>query len=454
MARKVTTCANHSDIAASEKCYECGKRLCYNCIFHAFDRVFCGFQCIVVFVVKHMVRGVFGLTRWIARVLLLPFRWFRKLSGRGWVEALLCAGLIICFFFIIRLRMTLRSVESGVTQIESVADSTGIAAPVISLPNEGGMVTSNTLDIVGEAEGNRMISLSIDGRLKRVVLSEGGRFVFEGVRLHRGQNRLDVRAVAEDGRVSTLQTLVLTYANPTHKYLSRDFTRGHRRRKEIALTFDGGSIDNAADEILDFLKEKDVACTFFLTGTFIREYPETVKRIVQESHEVGNHTWSHPHLTSFAENRRHRTLEGVDAELMENELSRTASLFQVVTGTDMAGLWRAPFGEYNEEILGWAAGSGYKHVAWTVGDETMDTMDWVADKESSAYRTAEEVEARILRFADGGNGGANGAIVLMHLGTHREDDFPHHKLPSIIDALRERGYRLVTITEMLSLSEG
>lgn len=450
MARKVTTCANHSDIAASETCAECGKRLCFNCAFHAFDRVFCGVQCIVVYLVRHAVRGVFGLMRWILNVLLLPFRWFGALSRRGWAEAILCVGLIVSFLFILRLKNEIRSIELDVSEMETVADTTGPAAPVISVPSEDGMITSNTLDVVGEAEDNRMISLSIDGELRRVVLPEEGKFLFEGVRLHRGQNRLDVRAVTQDGRVSTLQTLHLTYSVPTLRYLSRDFTRGNRGHKHIALTFDGGYIDNAADEILDFLKDGDVSCTFFLTGNFIREHPETVKRIVREGHEVGNHTWSHPHLTSFASERRHRTLDTIDEDLVRTELSRTASLFRIVAGRDMAGLWRAPFGEYNEEILGWAAAAGYRHVGWTVGDETMDTMDWVADKESSAYRSADEIEKRILRFADGGNGGANGAIVLMHLGTHREDDFPHRKLPTIIDALRSKGYRLVTITEMLS----
>ena len=101
----------------------------------------------------------------------------------------------------------------------------------------------------------------------------------------------------------------------------------------------------------------------------------------------------------------------------------------------------------------WAAEAGFKHVGWTVGqgwEESMDTLDWVADKNSTAYRSAEEIAEKILNYGKGRNTGANGAIILMHLGSEREDDFPHKKLPEIIDGLKQDGYQLLTISKILA----
>ena len=102
---------------------------------------------------------------------------------------------------------------------------------------------------------------------------------------------------------------------------------------------------------------------------------------------------------------------------------RTAELYKAVTGKEMNKLWRAPYGEHNYEIRQWAAEVGYRHIGWTVGknwEEGMDTMDWVADKNSPAYHSADEVVEKILAFGNGNKEGANGTIILMHLGTTRE----------------------------------
>ena len=80
----------------------------------------------------------------------------------------------------------------------------------------------------------------------------------------------------------------------------------------------------------------------------------------------------------------------------------------------------------------------------------MDTMDWVADKNSKAYHSADEIAQKILKYAENKETGANGVIILMHLGTNRTDDFPHKRLPEIISGLKKKGYETVKISEMLS----
>jgi peptidoglycan/xylan/chitin deacetylase (PgdA/CDA1 family) len=336
------------------------------------------------------------------------------------------------------------------------ADTSSKEVEAAFRPTQGGMVTSNTMDISGEAEPDRIVSLSIDGRLSRVTLPQDGKFRFDNVRLHRGSNRIEVRAITQEGRVSVLQMMTLVYGAPTVEYLARDFQRGPLDSREMAFTFDGGSSDNAASEILGSLKAKNIKATFFLTGEFIRDYPALVRRIVAEGHDVGDHTWSHPHLTSFAGDRRQTTLPGITADKLRSELLKTAAIFRTVTGRDMVPFWRAPYGEVNPEIMRWAADVGFRHVGWTTGKgwaESMDSMDWVADKKSNAYHSAQEIADKILAYAKTGKYGANGVVILMHLGTERKEDFPHEKLPEIIDGLKKQGYTPVKVADLMARPE-
>jgi len=444
------------NVAATETCSECGKWICYNCKMEAFSRVFCSFQCIMVAVAKAFAQGIFLFFKYFFKGLFFPFRFLAKGSFRGFAEIIMFLGLLTCFFFLWRIKSQVKKLEyPGQIEISSDAeiDTTKIRPPALTTPTKYGMVFSNTVSFEGKAQSGRIIALSIDGDIKKILLPTNESFQFKDVRLHRGNNAIEIRSITNDGSVTILQTMTLAFAAPSLSFLAKDFQRGSLKEKQVAITFDGGSNNNASDEILDILKDKKVNATFFLTGVFIRKYPKTVKRIVSEGNEVGNHTWSHPHLTSFAENYKHETLPGITSKKIQDELAKTASLFQMVTGKNMKPLWRAPYGEYNGEILKWAAQAGYKHVVWTMGrgwEGTMDTMDWVADKNAKSYHTADEVVEKILNYGNEKKNGISGAIILMHLGTNREDDFPHQKLPEIIDGLRKKGYELVPVSDMIA----
>lgn len=228
------------------------------------------------------------------------------------------------------------------------------------------------------------------------------------------------------------------------------FERGRRDLMKVALTFDGGSDAGFTAEILEILRDKAVPATFFLTGPYIVLNPGLALAIHLDGHEVGNHTWSHSHLTTWSRNRRHDTLPGVDRGFLERELGRTAQAWRDLTGLELAPLWRAPYGEVNPEILAWAARSGLFHVGWTRADrgrQTLDSLDWVGDPSSRNYLSSQQIASRLLAFGDGGDG-LKGGVVLMHLSTRREDPSVR-RLPGLIDALRGRGYRLVTVTELI-----
>lgn len=229
---------------------------------------------------------------------------------------------------------------------------------------------------------------------------------------------------------------------------AESFERGELDTNLIALTFDGGWKCEACEPILKTLKEKRVKATFFLTGVFMERYPEIVKHIEREGHDVGNHTYSHPRLASGGRTRR-----GVTREYVQDQLNRAHALYFKITGAKMKPYWRAPYGQHNAQIRKWAAEIGYLHVGWTrTAYGNMDTLDWIGTPSSRLYRSSDQIANKVVNFGSGREEGASGAIVLMHLGSYRKADFPHDRLGWIIDTMRAKGYEFVTITDMLRFS--
>ena len=243
-----------------------------------------------------------------------------------------------------------------------------------------------------------------------------------------------------------------TRPRPLPRVEADDITRGDLTVREVAFTFDGGDEANVAGEILDILWARRIQTTIFLTGQFIRVYPALVRRMVDEGHEVGNHTDAHPHLTTYEKNHHQQTLPNVTREFLVGQLRRAEESVRRLTGRAMAPYWRAPYGEHNAEIRAWAAEAGYRHISWTRGAgtaEDLDTRDWVADRSSRIYRSREEIATRILEFGRGRPEGLNGGVVLMHLASHRKTDRPHEGLPQLLRTLQGQGYRIVTVSELL-----
>lgn len=219
-----------------------------------------------------------------------------------------------------------------------------------------------------------------------------------------------------------------------------NLVRGPRNGQRVCLTFDGGSNAAEATFILDTLRSRGLHTTFFVTGEFIRKFPEVVKRIVREGHEVGNHTRTHPH---FAPNGR-RDPVWTKARVQEELLSTDQAFFQL-TGRPLDPLWRAPFGEHTAEIRGWAEEIGYRHIYWSEG---ADTLDWATPQQRKLYRTGEAILDRLrdrMARKDG-----EGLIVLMHLGSEREEhDRPARRLGAFIDRAKAEGWTFVRIGDYL-----
>ncbi|KUM81634.1 deacetylase [Streptomyces griseorubiginosus] len=190
-----------------------------------------------------------------------------------------------------------------------------------------------------------------------------------------------------------------------------------RKAKCIALTFDGNP-GEPTDRLMDLLKQYQAPSTFFLEGRRIHKFPEVVRRMARDGHEIGDHTWTHAVLTDVS-----------DAQIRD-ELRRTARAISGITGSEPT-LMRPPQGRTDDRVSKVAAGLGMAQVLWTVTAKDYETDD-------SALITE-----RVLDGAD------RDGIILLH---------PLHKgtvpaMPSILKALNKQGYTFVTVSQLLAPSE-
>ncbi|MEF3304041.1 polysaccharide deacetylase family protein [Paenibacillus sp. GYB003] len=214
----------------------------------------------------------------------------------------------------------------------------------------------------------------------------------------------------------------LTISQLRAKYPDVFKVSGTSKEKNIALTFDDGPDERFTPQVLDVLKAYGVKATFFLLGKKAEAHPAVVKRIIREGHAIGNHSYRHPLFTKLS-------VEQFAAEIEQTEL----------TLNGLAGykpkLIRPPYGEITEGQLQWANRHGYIVVNWNV-----DSLDWKSLGE-------QQVSGNILGHTKAG------AIVLQHSAGGDSQDLSGtvKALPSIIMKLREQGYGLVTVPELLHL---
>lgn len=216
--------------------------------------------------------------------------------------------------------------------------------------------------------------------------------------------------------------------------------RGPRGRRQVCLTFDGGSNAEVTDEVLDALRARGIRTTMFLTGAFIQRFPDHVRRMVADGHEVGNHTWSHPHFAPHGARDPQWTHARVQGELLAADAA-----FRRLTGRPMAPLWRAPYGEHTAEIRRWAEAVGYRHIYWSEG---ADTLDWATPQQRTLYRSGQAILKRLKARMAQPDG--DGLIVLMHLGSERQaEDRPTNGLGAFLDEALRAGWTFVPVSAYL-----
>jgi peptidoglycan/xylan/chitin deacetylase (PgdA/CDA1 family) len=197
-----------------------------------------------------------------------------------------------------------------------------------------------------------------------------------------------------------------------------ELVRLQTRQHVVALTFDGGGNADGAKRILTVLRRERVPATFFLTGHFVRTYP-AIARAIGRRYAVGNHTVDHADLLGRS-----------DASV-RYEIAAAATMIFRATGRDTHPLFRFPYGARDARTLAICRRLGYVSVRWTV-----DTWGWMGASMQSPGGASRRVVDHLVP----------GEIVLMHVGSSRDHTtIETNALPAVIRAVRERGYRFVTL---------
>lgn len=197
---------------------------------------------------------------------------------------------------------------------------------------------------------------------------------------------------------------------------------GDVSKKIIYLTFDEGYEMGYTEKILDILKENDVQAAFFVTKPYIESDPELVRRMVAEGHIVGNHSVTHPAMSTLSD-------EGI-----LKELSGCATYFKEITGVDMPLFFRPPAGEYSIRTLEKTQEAGYKTIFWSFAYK-----DWVTDEqpgEQVAYNN-------IINYSH------NGCIMLLHAVSKSNTE----ALDSAIKELKAEGYSFESLENLPNQEE-
>lgn len=186
-----------------------------------------------------------------------------------------------------------------------------------------------------------------------------------------------------------------------------------REDNKIALTFNCAWNDDDIDSILKTLDAYGAKCTFFIVGEWAEKYPESVKRIYEKGHEIANHSYAHDHYSKWS---REKILEDIE---------KCDKLLEEITGTKPV-LFRAAYGEYNDNVVLCCEESGRYYVQWSV-----DSIDY-------GDATADDIYNRVVGKTESGD------IVLMHSGTQNTAKV----LPKIISEL-SKDYELCKVSDII-----
>ncbi len=193
-------------------------------------------------------------------------------------------------------------------------------------------------------------------------------------------------------------------------------SEGDGEKKNVYLTFDAGYENGYTDKILDTLKKHEVPAAFFLVGTYLRDNPELVKRIVDEGHIVGNHTMYHSDMTKLS------------AEEAQKTLTQADDLYKSITGGEGLKYYRPPNGVYSEKSLKIAQDMGYKTVFWSLA-----YADWDVKKQPSKEMAFSKLLPRLHP----------GAVLLLHSTSKTNCDI----MEEMILKFKEMGYEFKSLND-------
>ena len=183
---------------------------------------------------------------------------------------------------------------------------------------------------------------------------------------------------------------------------------------KVALTMNCAWNADDIDQILEVLKQNNAKITFFLVGDWIDKFPEAVKKIYEDGHEIASHSNTHPHVNNL-------TYE----ENIE-EIEKSNEKIEKITG-QRTQIYRAPYGEYNNTVIQAAQDKGYYTIQWS-----LDTLDYTG-------LTGDEMWNRIQDKIKPGD------IILTHNGTKYTAD----SLDMLIKNIKQKGFEIVKVSDLI-----
>lgn len=189
--------------------------------------------------------------------------------------------------------------------------------------------------------------------------------------------------------------------------------------KVIYLTFDCGYENGNTAPILDALKKHNANAAFFVVGNFISTSPDLIKRMHEEGHTVGNHTYNHPDMSKIS-----------TKESFEKELKDVEDAYKEITGEEMTRYYRPPQGKYSTENLQMAKDMGYHTFFWSLA-----YVDWYQDKQPSREEAFDKLLGRIHP----------GAVVLLHSTSSTNGEI----LDELLGKWEEMGYTFQSLDHLI-----
>lgn len=185
-------------------------------------------------------------------------------------------------------------------------------------------------------------------------------------------------------------------------------------KKVCALTFDAAWGAEDTDRLIEILDSYNVKATFFVVGEWVDKYPDAVKKLSKAGHDIMNHSDTHKYMTKLS-----------NAELLK-EVENCSKKIEGITNKKV-NLFRAPYGDYNGNVVNKLKDIGYYTIQWDV-----DSLDW---KDLSA----DEIITRVTENTK------NGSIILFHNAAKNTPD----ALPSIIENLKDRGFEFEKVNKLI-----
>lgn len=195
---------------------------------------------------------------------------------------------------------------------------------------------------------------------------------------------------------------------------------GADTEKVLYLTFDCGYENGNTERILDALHKHNAKATFFVVGHFLESAPDLVKRMKEEGHMVGNHTWHHPDMDTIAEEAKFR-----------EELDLVAAKYKEITGEELNHFYRPPQGKYNLNNLAMAKKLGYQTIFWSLA-----YVDWNVDAQPTKEEAFSKLTGRVHP----------GAVVLLHNTSKTNGEI----LDELLTKWEEMGYHFGTLEDLTS----